>query len=468
MSVKNKIVCDNQILEYGNEDTLLEVLCHNGYSASFCAGKGICGKCKVRFMEAPPLPTQADRRVLSPEELRKGIRLACQIPMKSLKDIQIETLFGENKAPILASFQNIPMDFGSKEKIAPGCFAIVDLGSTTVVMQLIDRKNGKIIATERFMNPQRIYGADVITRMQASLEGKKQELQQLIREALIHSLKSMEEQTGKQIERVYLAGNTTMVHLFMGYPIDKMARYPFTPWNKDMIKEEIEEYSFTILPAISAFVGGDIVSGAFALKMKPNNLLIDLGTNGEILLCAGEKMYATATAAGPAFENAVTAEVVGSDMIKVLAELLDKGIVDETGLLDEDRIETDLRYVNQQFVREMQKAKAAIRVGIELLLKSAGIEATGLETVYLAGGFGKGLDVKSAVRIGLFPEELCHKVVAVGNSVLAGLYKFGMEASLGNEEKCMEMVGKTATLTNEVNLAAQPEFNERYVARLNF
>lgn len=177
-------------------------------------------------------------------------------------------------------------------------------------------------------------------------------------------------------------------------------------------------------------------------------------------------LICTATAAGPAFEGGAAANVPGTDMIALLAEMLETGIIDESGLLEDAYFEKGWQKgalrITQQDIRALQMAKAAVCAGVELLMEALEIGASDVEQVFLAGGFGYYLDVEKAARIGLFPAELADKVTAVGNTSLLGACLYGGDPSL--REKTKDLCRRAEVM----NLAEQPGFEERYLARLNF
>ncbi|MDE5866220.1 MAG: ASKHA domain-containing protein, partial [Lachnospiraceae bacterium] len=297
-----------------------------------------------------------------------------------------------------------------------------------------------------------------------------------------------------------IAGNTTMEHLLMGLSAENLGRSPFTPAEIGLqkctlpyIENAGSELQVYITPGISAFVGGDIVAGLYhcglldSLRLEKEQdkggaiLFIDLGTNGEMAITDGSRMIVTATSAGPAFEGGANASVPGSDMISVIASLLKQGIIDETGLLDEEYFEEgidvpiqDIKgldetviHLTQKDIRDIQMAKAAVRAGIEILYEKMG--KSELAHVYLAGGFGYYLDVNSAIDVGLLPEHMRNIVTAVGNTSLAGAYEMGRDLWTGrlNEETLTQELSGPNNIES-LNLAEQDNFEVFYLSSLNF
>lgn len=354
-------------------------------------------------------------------------------------------------------------------------FIAVDFGSTTLAFQLVEEQSKNIIHTITMLNSQRKYGADVLTRIRASMDGKRDELQQCARKDLAAGINQLCKEAKieqEQIKQIVIAGNPTMIHLLQGYDCKGLGVYPFKPVNLDFIVETGKP-NVTILPGISAFVGGDIVSGLYALDFLSKeeiSLLVDLGTNGEMVLGNRNKAIAASVAAGPAFERG--AVIWGSDVIAIVTRLLQEGIMDETGLLIDEYFDNgfpvskteDGRKIvfTQKDIRKLQLAKAAVRAGIETLIEEYGISAEQIDKVYLAGGFGYYLDPKKAAFIGMIPEELVQKSKAVGNSSLAGCAKY-----LQNEDAEGE-IRKIVSTVEHVELANNDNFQQKYVKNMSF
>lgn len=350
-----------------------------------------------------------------------------------------------------------------------GSFAIADIGTTTIAMEAYDGK-GKKLAQYVQPNPQRVFGRDVISRIQAAenplVAGQ---LQSLVKQVLIQGMKAFQEK-GADIDKVYVTGNTTMLYLLAGFNPRELGHAPFLARHLESTEIKLAEWKARTLPGVSAFVGGDIVAGILAggMVMKDTvSLLIDLGTNGEMVLGNQEKILACATAAGPAFEGMLyegNKPLWGADLILYVAELLERGILDETGLLADAFFEEGITiggvHITQEHVRSLQTAKAAIAAGIEILAKEYGISLENIGQVYLAGGFGYFLKEKAAVKIGLLPRELEGKVLAVGNSALAGCYAFHFDRE--EEEKML----KIKRITQVINLAEKDEFGNKFVEKM--
>lgn len=466
-------------------ETLLQAMITNGLEGSFCSGIGLCRRCRIKFLKNSPLPSITERDTFSPLELREGYRLACFIKTESFSGIdeneKIEvvtcfkdSIYADRRTRILSDYDvNIESILSHAKNDNRDDFAVVDLGTTTMVMQLIDATTGSVLDMERRLNPQMSYGADVIRRIQASISGKKKELSEIIQHELLQAVEVLQQRSGHEVQKIYVAANTTMVNLFLGEDMHGMAVYPFRATRMESICMKLGKYELHFLPAISAFVGGDIVAGIRALDMQKSKvwqLLIDLGTNGEIALSNHEATYVTSAAAGPAFENSKSFYLPGSDIIAVIADLLNQKIIDHTGLLQDNYFAhgypTDGIIITQEDIREIQKAKAAIYTAIEILLQRAGVMSKDVQKVFLAGGFGKGLSVSSAFRIGLFQNDFKGKVQAVSNTSLAGAYLKGLSCACGLADEDADYMEVKKCIPVEAALSSQ--FNEIYLDALNF
>ncbi len=352
-----------------------------------------------------------------------------------------------------------------------GSFVIVDIGTTTIAMELYDSCGGKRAQCVQ-PNPQRVFGRDVISRIQAAENPiAAKQMQGLVKQVLLQGLEELQ-RIVPDIRKVYVAGNTTMLYLLLGYDTNELGYAPFKASYLESVEIALGDWKVQVLPRLSAFVGSDIVAGVLAGGMaekKSVSLLIDLGTNGEMVLGNREKMKACATAAGPAFEGMLEdgrQALWGADLVKIVAELLDKGILDETGLLAEPYFKEGVTVagvqITQEHVRNLQTAKAAIAAGIEILVEEYGVTLADIEQVYLAGGFGYFLEEESAIGIGLLPEGLRGKVQSVGNSALAGCYAYHFD------ENAEDKITRIKDITRVINLAHAEGFAETFVNHMNF
>jgi uncharacterized 2Fe-2S/4Fe-4S cluster protein (DUF4445 family) len=269
-----------------------------------------------------------------------------------------------------------------------------------------------------------------------------------------------------------------MIHLLCGWDCEGLGKAPFVPVSLELQRQHWDialsdgkdlACEINILPGLSAFIGGDIVSGIYACRMweqKTPALLLDLGTNGEMALFADGRFYTASAAAGPAFEgSALAMKIHGAGIVKELSRLLLTGQMDETGLLTSPEIAlSGNAVITQDDVREIQMAKAAIYAGIRILLAKARLDEDAVDIVYLAGGMGYYINPSEAATIGLLPKAFVAKTKAVGNLSLIGAHRFLMEDfNIVTEE--LEQIRQETT---EIVLANEPEFMEMYIRYMNF
>lgn len=516
------------------DQTLMEILKeHDIFLSAVCAGRGTCGKCRIKVLKGDVNPSDADRKFFDETEIRAGFRLACKAYAQG--DVTITLDCGQEEGfAILTDFGGSSQDeagqgaagqtktAGQAEAALPqagGRYGIaVDIGTTTIAMQLIDLEKGQSIRTFTTMNRQRAYGADVISRIEASNQGKGGELRESIQGDLMSGIRELTGNGDISVEKMAIGANTTMVHLLMGYSCETLGVFPFTPVNLETIRTTAKEllgtcagdlerdFEVSIYPGISTYVGGDITAGLYALgfeKKEKVSVLIDLGTNGEMAVGNKEKIYVASTAAGPAFEGgnitcgtgsipgAVCGAVIengkaelktildqpisgicGTGVVEITYELLKEELIDDTGLLDEDYFEDGYllgedasgRKIGfyQKDVREIQLAKSAVRAGLEMLILRYGISYQDVEKVYIAGGFGYQLDIRKAVGIGLLPKDCEAKIEAVGNSCLKGTI-----ARLMNPE-AETAIEAIRGVSEEIRLSNDKDFNEFYMDYMFF
>ncbi|MCL2717445.1 MAG: ASKHA domain-containing protein [Lachnospiraceae bacterium] len=370
------------------------------------------------------------------------------------------------------------------------CFGIaIDIGTTNVVLALLNLSNGELLARHSFMNPQHLYGPDVISRIHSANQGKLAELKSLITDSISGGINTLLSHAKvENAAEIIIAGNTAMIYLLLGLSCESLGKSPFKP--AFQLKENYELFGrpARICPWFSAFAGGDILAGLLNVLHRGEDcfLLIDLGTNGEIALYNKGTLTVTATAAGPAFEGSRHrggASVILDD----LAKLLDDGVIDKTGLICGDGLTQETDFTSkktsaqetisapetaftQKEIRDLQLAKSAVRSGIEILLHSAELNYTDLKAVYLAGGIGQAINIDSAITVGLLPEELKKlmpggnsKVSAVGNASLWGAIRL----LLAPEGAGKDMQKLLANYT-DINLAGHPLFEELFVRYLDF
>lgn len=481
LTVRSAKTGEEILLSHDTGKTVLETLRESEITLpSLCSGMGTCGRCMVRFLGYSPLPTQTERGRIEPDRLRQGYRLSCMA--KPVKDCVISVSFEKEKikilteSPLETSREEQAEDYGELKE--GSTLIAVDLGTTTIAMRLLEARTGRVCDTFTCLNPQRSYGADVVERIRAGSEGKGTQLRKLVQDAVSKGkdqfFKTAEDEKLCKPNLMIIACNTAMGHLFMGYPTDTLGRSPFKPVNIGLAESVWEGLRVILLPGISAFVGGDIVAGLYACGLQTTEkpwIFLDLGTNAEMVIGSGGRFLCTAAAAGPAFEGRGEGNTTGPERIGAVARLLEKGLIDETGLLEEPYFETGIDvegiFITQKDIRDLQMAKAAVRTGIHFLLENSGItDCEKIEKVYLAGGFGFYLDRTAAAAIGLIPPELKEKLHVAGNTSLIGAGTAGRKIMKDISEK--KELDDIITNCEVFNLAVQHNFDTKYIEYMNF
>lgn len=472
------------------------------YGVEFpCGGTGRCQGCRVRVVQGELPITTIQQETLTARELAQGWRLACACNADQNLTLDI----GQWEAPILidhTSFAFTP---------AEGMGLAIDLGTTTLAAQLVDLATGKVLAVQTGRNPQAVHGADIMSRVEfAMAAGGQLKLEELIRRGigrLVGGLVEAATISEELIQSVVLVGNTVMHHLFCGIEIAPLACYPFEPLQDGLRTLTAGQVGWPLpsetpvhfLPCLGSFVGSDILAGILATRMHESgelNVLIDLGTNGEIVVGNRDRMLCASTAAGPAFEGgrismgmqaatgaisgvqlegkefrchviggATPRGICGSGMVDAVAAALDLGLIALSGRLNGGRAGIMLHppvELTQGDVRELQLAKGAIAAGIQILLQRWGAGIEEVHQIYLAGAFGNYVSRQSARRIGLldFPEG---KIFPVGNSALLGakIALFEMTDGRNRWEDLRARIG-------HVSLASDLEFQEKYAEAMLF
>ena len=474
-------------ISFQGQPMLSTLLQENGlYVSQPCGGKGTCAKCNIVI----------EGDISEPNEKEKacGERLSCQIQL--FGDCK---LWLEEEEEMEVCFENQTSFVHIDGEVGYGI--AVDIGTTTVALSLHELQTGKVLAYAGRENPQRSIAADVMGRIQAVLEGKGELLQSQIIGVLFEMMEEACEKANisfeKDINSIVITGNTTMLYILTGKDPKSFATAPF-------IAEHLFDEKITLLgkdvylpPCFSAFVGADITCSVLASDMctKENTaLLCDIGTNGEIALWKDGKLHVCSTAAGPAFEEACivcgaggvpgainqvelqddtfickTIEnepaigICGSGLIDAIAVGLALEEIEDTGAMDDDEwYLTDNVYVASMDVRNVQLAKAAIHAGILALLDDAGIEASVIENLLIAGGFGSKININNAIRIGMFPQETKGKEIILGNAALRGAQM--MLLSKLERKKLKDIIKNSKT----VELASNPVFQDEYIEQMMF
>lgn len=481
-------------LKYTGTVRLSQILADAGLTQPHpCGGHGKCGKCAVRVEGelSPVSPTEAEALALSGHSPEENWRLCCFCD--AVGDV---TLHYNTTKPAL---QGLLAGFSKEFSLCPprmglGIGMAVDIGTTTVAAYLYDLTDGRLLTSACVENPQKVHGADVISRVGYALSGGADELRCEIGRCLDDLAKDMSARAGVALpDTTVVVGNTAMLHLLTGTDPSPLAAAPF------IIKRRFGEWENGCYcgPCISAYVGADMTAAILASDMCREGktaLLLDVGTNGEMALWHEGRLLCCSTAAGPAFEGAgiscgslavpgaVCAVTVckgamsyetiddkpatglcGTGLIDAVAALLELGLLEDSGFMEEDAPLGDSGLtLTRADIRQVQLAKAAIRAGIDTLLFEAGIGYEAIDTVYLAGGFGSYLHPKTCAAIGMIPHDLIDKIRVLGNAAGQGASLVLLSA----EE--MTKAEKIADMATTLELSSSVVFMEKYVDSMMF
>lgn len=469
-------------IEFSGSPVADEVLKSAGLLTSHpCGGIGKCGKCRIDISGNISEPDS--------EEKKFGCRLSCRVRLfgdataKIPDDIymQIETQSNADIKPVL------PMK---------GNYGVaVDIGTTTVALKIYSLKDGKLISSLCTLNPQTSVASDVMGRIEKAIKGELETMQTQIT-SLLYKLISDASENIDFPDVFVITGNTTMLYLLCGISPKSLSCAPFEA--DTLFGKEIPFFSNTayLPPCINAFVGADITCAILASGMyekKETSLFCDIGTNGEIVLFKDGKLYVTSTAAGPAFEgvgiscgcgsvqgaiesvfvkdgeikthtigNTDATGICGSGLIDAVAVGLMLGKIDETGAMDGKFELSGNIGLEPSDIRAVQLAKAAISAGIKTLLEISQTDISEINKFYIGGGFGSHLNIKSAIKTGIFPKELEKCTVILGNASLSGAERILMNK---NEIKKLFEISENAV---HINLGGNALFNEKYIEEMFF
>ena len=415
-----------------------------------CGGNGRCGRCRVSIGDT------CDDKVL-----------ACTTRID--RDMTV-TVPEKNRGKVVAEKDHRKIELEDLTPLSGGLGLAVDIGTTTVALNIMDMDGGLELYAATDENGQRAVGYDVLARIQHAADGGTDEMRGMVVET-INGLIDMYVGDGygeKRIESVYIAGNTVMEHLFLGVdptPIRQPPYVPVIPCKEQTGAEsglDVDPGARVMtMPCVSAYVGGDITSDIVYSGMDRSEgmcLLIDVGTNGEVALGNRDMMLVCSSSAGPAFEggnirsgmiarpgaidsiriigDAMRYTVIGggepegicgSGIVDLVAQLFMNGNVDKRGNLHPGPNVKDGRFIihgdvgiSNDEIRDVIMTKAAIYSASRSLVRNMGLEFSDLDKIYIAGGFGNYIDMRSAITMGMFPDVDESKYVYLGNASLAG------------------------------------------------
>ena len=514
---------------------LSELLAHRGYPLNTrCGGRGLCGGCEIG-LNAGTLRRTADGATIAPvpgERLRscqlrvaEGSTATVTVPARSLL---------KHEPAIVAEFKiNVPWASDPLDPTAR-IGAAVDVGTTTVALLLADLATGKVVGEASAFNAQIRFGEDVLTRIQMCYQSPAavQQLQHAVAAETIQPLLAEAcAEAGidaKEVGVMTVAANTTMQHLLAGVDPSPLGVHPFKPVFLEHRIFAPAELGLAfggagakvhLLPGPAAYVGADLAAGVVATGLLYDEgpvLLVDVGTNGEIIAKVGDRLVGCATAAGPAVEGAgltsgsrgvkgaierITLQgdpfsvalgviggearpigICGSAYVDFLWEGRRRGILQENGRFAADfvaragaavqvddygrKLQLYARgasgpvWISEVDIARLLQAKAAIAAGINTLLGLLGVSAASVKTLYLAGGFGLHLSLEHAIGCGLLPGFTPAQIQVVGNTSLGGAF-----LALNDRSLLEEMQSACARLES-IELNLQPGFEDAYIDQL--
>lgn len=460
----HKVIFNGETIYASHGQLLHDLLISNGKAVEHpCGGKGICRKCMVQ--------------VNGESVLSCRYRIESDIAVTACDNADIVSVTGVVETGELSE---------------NNCF-VLDIGTTTLALALVSLDEKKVISVLTAVNPQRSYGADVISRIDYCRNNGIKRLQLPLAEEINCLIKKLN--VGKNLP-LFVAGNTTMLHLFFGVDCSGMGIAPYTPVFLDAKKSSGTELGLSgvsavvSLPCVSAFVGADIVAGLNFVGQPENgkyNLLIDLGTNAETVLFSADDIVCTAAAAGPCFEganiscgmsasqgavysftngkaktigNTQPKGICGTGIVDIISYLLENEIIDETGYMYCNKYNiSENVFITQEDIRQFQLAKSAVFSAIITLIRLKKISFANIDKVFISGGFSAKINIDSAVKTGLLPREFRDKCICVNNSSLLGSIKFATE-----NNDLSEIIKKS----EYIDLSLNKDFADLFIENMMF
>ncbi len=468
---------------------------HSLFISAYCGGKGVCGKCKIRYLSTPPPALGKELSVFSKEELENGFRLACLHefnPNDKIEIFETEPIFSE----------------GSKEVCVDknADYIAIDIGTTTISLSLI--KNGMQKQTINLLNPQVSFGGDVLTRIAYSNNDKTNTLFKILNTSIQKAVDAvLRFNKFENVEEIVVSANPTMLSFFLNLDPKSIGEYPYTPPFTGSKSTKWGKVNVYIPPVISAFIGSDITSGLINLDFNNNFLFVDIGTNCEFILKYEDNIYAASVPGGPALEGAgidygITAQagaidkvifdktfkchtlqnkkakgIAGSGLISAIALLNKYKIIDKTGkikqpweiediplpLLNRIKKEGFLLengiYLTQNSIREFQLVKGALNAGFDILMKKTTGTIDNIDKIYISGGFTKSLTKEDVICSNLLDAD--KEFIFLGNSALNGAMKLFCK-------KNRDLIEDVSKKIKYIEIANEDDFQQLYIKYMDF
>jgi uncharacterized 2Fe-2S/4Fe-4S cluster protein (DUF4445 family) len=463
-----------------------------------------------KYVIAPEAPS-LDAPLSLAESLEKKLGRRLALSPEAVGELPGALVRGGGKVTVTVLDGREILDVESGDE-TDGCFGVaVDIGTSTVVVELIDLNTGRTRGRTASINAQVRFGPDVVTRISHAYEKPEglSELSAVIRSQIDEMIRELAGKAGVptgQIYEIVTAGNTAMTHFLFGVPVNTLAVAPFH--GVFAVSPEARAGSLGLnvhprarvyaAPNVRGFVGGDIAAGLSAVGMSGRTgrvLFVDLGTNGEIVLKAGGATSTTSTAAGPAFEglsiscgmpalpgavaearwsggfkvrtvgNKDVRGICGTGLIDILAVALAKGLLSSSGRIRTETGDIPVAgevVLTQADIRGLQLAVAAVKSGVRMMIEQSGLRISDLDEILVAGGFGASLNIRNAMAVGLLPGVPERKVVFVGNTSLAGARKLLLSFP------ARDAIETYAKKIRHVSLASGRDFQDHFVSALEF
>lgn len=471
-----------------------------------CGSRHTCGRCGI-YVAGPVQPAgEVEAALLARAKPAPLPGYSFRLPCLARIDGEVTIVASSISGIVVADVGDELVSYDGDEPDSYGL--AIDVGTTTVTVMLLRLGDGERLADISALNHQVVHGSDVLSRIDAADQVGVGTLQQLIVDQLdemIGEALGQARARSSQVTRMTITGNTTMLHLLTGCEVTSLGVYPFTavtlfgeaePASK--LFPALTRAELYLPPGFSTYVGPDIVCGVLATGLGAGGraeLLIDAGTNGEMVLASGGKLWCCSTAAGPAFEGAEISEgmpalpgaidgvwvqgdrvrystighrrakgICGTGLIGAVDAYLDTGAIEPSGFVEdgEIRVSTSGISLTQADIRKLQLAKAAIAGGVDTLLHESGLAAEQLQAVHLAGAFGSYLQPRPAAGIGLIPPAVVEKTEPAGNTALTGAVLLTLSRA------ARRVAAQRSREALEVDLGSSPVFMERYVDSMAF
>lgn len=497
-----KIIQTGNVIEARDGDLIMDILDEAGIGPDYpCGGRGICGKCLITASGQLSEKTELEKNL--PDD---SSRLACRTRISGDCEISLPDAPGRNS-------ESIPGIYGKE------LAAAVDIGTTSIKISIIDLESKAVHSLKSFLNPQRKFGWDVISRISAadnkqSLEKMSKIVRDSIEKKIISALASP--MGNNLIKKVTISGNTTMEYLFLGLDVVPLGKFPYHTEHKDFDRfheisrmKLLPEAELKIIPAASAYIGGDLTGGLGFIESSgydDKTFFADLGTNGEMFIRkASDQIFATSCAMGPALEGmsiscgmtatdgainhvkktdgSITIEVIGDEVpagicgtgiIDLVSIMIESGIINSSGKInslsstdgaivkDNQIFINEKIFISQKDIRNIQLAKGASLAAGKILLQESCTDPDEISHVFIAGAFGEHLDIERFKSLKFIPEFKNAEYKFVGNTSLGAAEKICIDNNFYNR------LSELRDMMKIVELSVHKNFNDTFLSSLDF